>query len=77
MKQKIYQYTVFFDRNKNGSYTITVPTLPGLITEGSNLQDARKMAEDAIKCYIGGLKKAKKQIPQENEVAQLRLSVKI
>jgi hypothetical protein len=34
------------------------------------------MAQDAIRCYIDGLKKAKEEIPHETETAQLRLAVR-
>jgi predicted RNase H-like HicB family nuclease len=74
-KSRVYEYTAFFEANENGGYTVTVPTLPGLVTEGRNLENAREMAEDAIRCYIEGLKKAKEPIPVERETAQLRLSV--
>lgn len=77
IKQKIYQFTAIFERNENNGYTITVPALPGLITEGRNLEDSRAMAEDAIRCYIEGLKKTKEIIPMEKEVAQMRLSVAV
>jgi len=70
-----YEYTVFFGANENGGYTVTVPALPGLVTEGKNLEDARRMAKDAIRCYIEGLTKAKESIPVERDTAQLRLSV--
>lgn len=52
IKQKIYQFTAIFERNENNGYTITVPALPGLVSEGKDLEDARAMAEDAIRCYI-------------------------
>jgi antitoxin HicB len=72
---RAYEYTVFFEANENGGYTVTVPALPGLVTEGKNLEDARRLAKDAIRCYIEGLKKAKESIPVERETAQLKLSV--
>jgi len=72
---KIYEYTAFFEANEHGGYTVTVPALPGLVTEGKNLEHARHMARDAIRCYIEGLKKAKEPIPVEKETAQLKLSV--
>ncbi len=75
-KGKIYEYTAFFQANETGGYTVTVPALPGLVTEGKDLGDARRMAEDAIRCYIDGLKKAKEKIPYETETAQLRLAVR-
>ena len=63
LKQKIYQYTALFERNENNTYTVVVPSLPGLTTEGKNLEDARAMTEDAIQCYLEGLKKAKEKVP--------------
>lgn len=76
-KQKIYQFTAIFEFNDNGGYSVIVPALPGLTTEGKDLEEARFMAKDAIRCYIEGLKKAKENIPLENEIAQLRLSVEV
>jgi predicted RNase H-like HicB family nuclease len=57
-KEKIYEFDVLFDPNGSG-YTVTVPKLPGLVTEGSNLKEARLMAKDAIRCHIEGLLKEK------------------
>lgn len=76
IKQKIYQYTTTFELNEDNGYTVTVPSLPGLVTEGRNLEEAREMAEDAIRCYIQGLKKASEAIPLEKEVGNFRLSVR-
>ena len=77
MKKKIHQYTVFFESNENKGYTVTVPALPGLVTEGKNFDDARMMAEDAIRCYVEGLAKIKEQAPEEKESVQLRLAVAV
>jgi len=57
-KEKIYQYEVLFDPNGMG-YTITVPKLPGIVTEGNSLKDAREMAKDAIRCYLEAILKEK------------------
>lgn len=76
LKQNIYQYTAIFELNENKGYTVTVPALPGLVTEGDNLEEARDMAEDAIRCYIQGLKKASESIPPEKEVGNFRLTVR-
>ncbi|MEK7585003.1 MAG: type II toxin-antitoxin system HicB family antitoxin [Patescibacteria group bacterium] len=76
-RQKIYQYTAVFERNEDNGYTVTVPSLPGLVTEGKDLKEARNMAEDAIRCYVEGLRKDRQVVPQENEVGSFRLSVSI
>lgn len=57
-KEIIYQYEAIFDPNGSG-YTVVVPKLPGLVTEGDNLKEAREMAKDAIRCYLGALLKEK------------------
>jgi predicted RNase H-like HicB family nuclease len=49
--EEIYCYEAIFDPNGSG-YTVTVPKLPGLVTEGSNLKEAREMLKDAICCYL-------------------------
>ena len=74
-KKRVHEYTAFFEANENGGYTVTVPSLPGLVTEGKDLDHARSMAKDAIQCYIEGLKKAKEPIPVERETAQVKISV--
>lgn len=77
VKHVVYDYTAFFERNEDGGYTVTVPSLPGLVTEGRDFDHARKMAEDAIRCYIEGLQKLKQDIPREDEVAQVRVKVAV
>src|SRR3989344_5877061 len=71
IKQQVYEYTVFFERNEVDGYTVTVPSLPGLVTEGRDLEEAKLMAEDAIRCHLSGLKKSRENIPFEREMAQL------
>src|ERR1700737_562508 len=56
-KNRVYEYTSFFEANEHGGYTVTVPSLPGLVTEGKDLEHARSMAKDAIQCYIEGPRK--------------------
>ena len=65
-KETIYQYEVIFDPNGQG-YTVTVPKLPGLVTEGDNLQEAREMAKDAIRCYLEALLKDKIFSPHQGQ----------
>ena len=75
-KEKIYQYTAVFEKNEKGGYTVTVPALPGLVSEGRNLEESRSMAQEAVKCYIQGLKKLNEAIPTEGEVGNFRLTIR-
>ena len=55
--RKILQFNTTFRSEPEGGFTVIVPTLPGCITYGRNLIEAKKMAVDAIKGYIASLKK--------------------
>ncbi len=65
IKRKVLQYTVFYTPEPEGGFTVTVPFLPGCVTYGKNLQDAKKMAEDAIQLYVKSLQKHNEPIPTE------------
>jgi len=60
-------YNVIFRSEPEGGFTAMVPSLPGCVTYGRNLQEAQKMAVDAIKGYIMSLKKHKELIPNDRE----------
>ncbi len=49
---KIYNYTVIFESLDAGGYDVLVPAIPEICTFGETRKEARKMAEDAIKCYL-------------------------
>ena len=72
---KMQYFTAFFERNELDGYTVTVPSLPGLVTEGRTFEEAKKMVRDAITCYIAGLKKSKEKMIHETEVGSFRIAV--
>jgi antitoxin HicB len=41
-------YTFLFDPEPEGGFTVTCPSLPGLVTYGETLEHARAMAQDAM-----------------------------
>ena len=56
-------------------FQVTVPLLPGLVTYGRTLAEAREMARDAIECHIEGLKKSGESIPNERLALKGKLRV--
>ena len=52
-----YRYTVLFEPAEEGGYVATCPALPGLVTEGDTLDEARDMVRDAIRGYLESLRK--------------------
>ncbi|MFQ5661869.1 MAG: type II toxin-antitoxin system HicB family antitoxin [Candidatus Paceibacteria bacterium] len=75
-KETIFKYETIFDPNGEG-YTITVPKLPGLVTEGNTLGEARAMARDAIRCYLGAILKDKMRISKSKIIKKEILAVSI
>ena len=38
--------------SESGGYTVTVPSLPGVVTHGDTVEEALTMVRDAIACYL-------------------------
>ena len=44
--------TVILEKQKEGGYTVYVPSLPGCISEGETKQEAIKNIKEAISLYL-------------------------
>lgn len=60
------QYNVIFRQEPDGGYTAIVPSLPGCISYGETLEEAKNMIIDAINGYIVSLKKHRESIPTDS-----------
>lgn len=65
--KKILHYNLIFKSEPGGEFTVIVPSLPGCVTYGKNLQEAKKMAKDAIEGYLFSLKKHGESIPSDTD----------
>ncbi len=67
MKQKISQlvlrYTAIFEPAEEGGFVVTVPKLPGLVTEGDTFEKATAMVKDAIRGYLEVMQEDGEKIP--------------
>jgi antitoxin HicB len=59
-------YTFVFDPDPDGGFVVTCPALPGLVTWGATLQEARDMARDAMEGYIEVLIEDGEAIPESD-----------
>jgi predicted RNase H-like HicB family nuclease len=50
--KKVSHYNIILKPEKEGGFTVIVPALPGCITYGATLDEAKKMARDAIISYL-------------------------
>lgn len=58
------RYNIVLRPEPEGGYTVIVPSLPGCITYGSTLKQAKKMALDAIQGYVASLRKHNQPIKE-------------
>ena len=54
---------VILEHNESGGYTVTVPLLPGCISEGDTKKEALANIEEAIELYIESLQEDSEPIP--------------
>jgi len=72
-----YSFTVFFEPAVEGGYIVTCPALPGLVTEGDTLSEAKRMARDAIRTYLESLRKDGEPIPSDPKFSAKPVKEKI
>ena len=69
-------YRILLRPEPEGGYTVIVPSLPGCVTYGETLTEARSMASDAIAVYLQSLKKHGEPIPDDSELLEGTLRVR-
>jgi len=62
---KIFQYTAIFEPEESGGYSVTIPSLPGCISEGENFEEASANIKEATQLYLEDLKQG--EIPKEEK----------
>lgn len=67
MKTKQLTYNIMLQPEPEGGFTVIVPSLPGCVTYGKDLKEAKAMAQDAISCYLASLEKHNEEVYSDDE----------
>ncbi len=67
MKKAHYHFNIVLRPEPEGGFTAMVPALPGCVTYGRTLAEAKEMAKDAVSGYIESLRKHGEPVPTGNE----------
>ncbi len=68
LEKKVYQYTAIFEPDiKVGGYTVTIPSLPGCISEGDTFEQALKNIKEAASLYLEVMRTKKEEILREEK----------
>jgi len=72
---KNLNYRIILRPEPEGGFTVSVPALPGCITWGATLEEASRMAEDAIQAYLASVAKHGEVIQDDSNTFERQLSV--
>jgi len=74
---KQLNYRILLRKEPEGGYTVIVPSLPGCVTYGDNIEEAIQMAKEAIELYLESLQAHGEEIPTEKDMLEYTLVVNI
>lgn len=60
------KYDVVFEAYPDGGYTVTVPALPGCISEGDSFEEAKKNIAEAIQLYVEDMIADGEEVPNRS-----------
>ncbi|MBP7965000.1 MAG: type II toxin-antitoxin system HicB family antitoxin [Caldilineaceae bacterium] len=74
---QVLNYRILLKREPepDNGYTVTVPSLPGCITYGDDIDQAIVMAKEAIEVYLESLAAHGELIPDESDTLEYTLTV--
>ncbi len=73
MKKPVYK--ILLKPEPEGGFTVNVPSLPGCITYGENLDDAMLNAKEAIEVYVDSLMAHSEPVPSDDDVLEYQLQL--
>ena len=68
-------YTVVLEEAEEGGYTVTVPALPGCISEGDSYEEALENIKDAIQLYLRAVAKEVDQLKKQKKLKLAQVTI--
>ena len=72
-----FTFQIVFRPEPVGGYTVIVPSLPGCITYGETLDEAKAMAKEAIELFVETLQERKEEIIDDTHTFDTRLQITV
>ena len=70
-----YTYRIMLHREPEGGFTVTVPSLPGCITYGEDVDEAIAMAKEAIELYLEELQERGEEIRDDSNILEYSIQL--
>jgi predicted RNase H-like HicB family nuclease len=65
------EYIAYLHKDGKSDYGVSFPDFPGCITAGSTLEEARRMAVEALSFHIGGMREDGERLPEPSTLDDL------
>ena len=63
--EPMMRYTVILEKEPDGGYVVSVPALPGCVSEGDSREEAMANIREAIQLYVDDCRAAGDPVPTE------------
>ncbi|MFA5779372.1 MAG: type II toxin-antitoxin system HicB family antitoxin [Elusimicrobiota bacterium] len=71
-----YDYKVFFVKGEDGYIVAECPAIPGCVSQGKTLKEAKKNIKEAIELCLECYKEDKKNIPRDRtQIAKIAVNI--
>lgn len=64
MRHKVLEYNAIFQKEKEGGFSVWIPSLPGCASQGETFEEALENIKEAILLYIEDEKDAQEDISE-------------
>jgi predicted RNase H-like HicB family nuclease len=69
------KYTIVLEQEPDGGFVVTVPALPGCVSQGDTREEAVANIKEAASLYLEDCLAAGEPVPIEAETAQIEVKV--
>jgi antitoxin HicB len=76
MESRALSYRIILRPEPEGGYTVVVPSLPGCVTYGETIEEAKTMALEAIEAYLRSMEKHGEEPKDDTDTFESVLTVK-
>jgi predicted RNase H-like HicB family nuclease len=66
------EYIAYLHKEVKSDYGVSFPDFPGCVTAGSTLEEARRMAAEALAFHVAGMKDDGETVPEPSTLDALR-----
>ena len=65
------EYVAYLHKDRKSDFGVSFPDFPGCITAGKTLEDARRMASEALALHVRGMLEDGETLPEPSSIGEM------